>query len=148
VAGKKKAPKTAFKPGKSGNPGGRPKEFGDFRQRAREEGVEHAWKTLVDEMVKKGPRRIEAALAMLAYGIGKPDSVVKLTGGDGGPVKLETKAKVEHAPERLANIIGVLVRAGALHVTAGAGGSTPAPDAALEPVPVSSDGSGEREGGI
>lgn len=69
------APKSAFKPGQSGNPGGRPKK--DERLRMIEdiarEHSEEAMLALLDEAKSgKGAPRVAAAVAILDRGWGKP----------------------------------------------------------------------------
>ena len=64
---------TSFKPGQSGNPGGRPKIIAEVRDLAREQ-TEAAIKALV-EIVKGGESaaaRVSAAQALLDRGWGKP----------------------------------------------------------------------------
>jgi hypothetical protein len=73
-AGKRKAPKTAFKPGQSGNPGGRPKLRELVRERcasAVDELVVAAWEA---EVRSQGPDWVKCSELLAAYGIGKPSS--------------------------------------------------------------------------
>lgn len=76
---KRKAPKTAFQPGKSGNPGGRPKlpeDVKHVRELAREYTVQ-AVETLVDVMDKGGhAARVAAANAILERGWGKAEQPI------------------------------------------------------------------------
>ena len=62
----------AFKPGESGNPGGRPKEAPEVKALAREHGPEAITK-LASWMRSDDPRAsVAAAQALLDRGFGKP----------------------------------------------------------------------------
>lgn len=77
-----------FKPGQSGNPGGRVKEVAHVRELARQH-TEAAIKTLVEIMgseTEKGAARVAAAQALLDRGYGKPMQSVEHSGPDGGAV--------------------------------------------------------------
>lgn len=68
----------AFKPGQSGNPGGRPKDK-TLRQLAREHTVE-AVQTLIEIMLDKSSSemaRVRAAEAILDRGYGKPVQAIE-----------------------------------------------------------------------
>jgi hypothetical protein len=67
------APRTAWKPGQSGNPGGRPRELADVKALAREHTTE-AIATLVDLMRtgKTDSARAAAASELLSRAWGKP----------------------------------------------------------------------------
>jgi hypothetical protein len=74
-----------FKPGQSGNPGGRPKRSVDLRRLARERTVD-AIATLINVM--RNPRaasaaRVSAAAALLDRGWGRPVSPQAFTYADG-----------------------------------------------------------------
>jgi hypothetical protein len=78
-----------FEKGKSGNPGGRPKDSLGLRALAREH-TESAIKTLAEIMRSKASpeaARVSAAVALLDRGYGKPAQAI--TGADGGPVQFE-----------------------------------------------------------
>lgn len=79
-----------FPKGKSGNPGGRPKELAEVKDLARGHTV-LAIRTLAE--IAKGARsavaRIMAAEALLNRAWGKPTLAVELTGKDGGPIRTE-----------------------------------------------------------
>ena len=82
-----KAPKTAFKKGQSGNPGGRPKMFSEVRALAQEH-CPAAIKKLVALMDSADERVVHAACKeLLDRGIGKPAQAVTGEGGE-GPVIL------------------------------------------------------------
>lgn len=77
-----------FKPGKSGNPGGRPKEAAEVKALAQEYGAEAIDKLVAllrgeDDRVAKA-----AADSLLDRGFGKPGQAVEMTGADGGPLSL------------------------------------------------------------
>lgn len=72
--------------GRSGNPGGRPREVGELRALARER-TKDALDTLAAIMGSpKAPpaARVAAAVAILDRGHGRP--VQAIAGGDGGPL--------------------------------------------------------------
>jgi len=78
---------TSFKKGKSGNPGGRPKEVGHVRELAKEHTVA-AIGTLAEIMNDKeetGRARAAAADALLSRGWGRPEQTI--TGEGGGPIQ-------------------------------------------------------------
>jgi hypothetical protein len=67
-----------FKPGQSGNPGGRPKEAAEVRELARRHGPD-AIEKLAEWMRSKDPRAsVAAATAILDRGYGKPPQSVDL----------------------------------------------------------------------
>ena len=77
-----------FQPGKSGNPGGRPKEAAEVKALAQEYGAEAIEKLVAllrgeDDRVAKA-----AADSLLDRGFGKPGQAVEMTGADGGPLSL------------------------------------------------------------
>lgn len=76
----------AFKKGRSGNPGGRPKIEGEIKELARtytQEAVER----LVEWMRSTNPKAsVGAAIALLDRGWGKPAQAVELGGKDGGGI--------------------------------------------------------------
>lgn len=78
-----------FEPGQSGNPSGRPKEFGDFRKWARDVGVENAKAVLLRVMTKGNDKdAVAAARVILAYALGQPTQAVELATRDGLPLSL------------------------------------------------------------
>jgi hypothetical protein len=80
-----KAPKTAFKPGKSGNPGGRPKVVAEVRDLARQH-TELAILTLAEiagDAEKPAAARVSAAEALLDRAWGKAPATMAGEGGEG-----------------------------------------------------------------
>jgi Family of unknown function (DUF5681) len=70
-----------FKPGQSGNPGGRPKVVGEIRALARQH-TQTALKTLIDIAAdKKAPAaaRVAAAAHLLDRGYGRPETKIEAT---------------------------------------------------------------------
>ncbi len=71
---------TRWKPGQSGNPGGRPKEIAEVRRLAREytaEAIETLAEIMADEKAPESSR-IEAANSLLDRGYGRPVQAVDL----------------------------------------------------------------------
>ena len=97
---KRKAPRTAFKPGQSGNPKGRPKamfKFGEylrtFLDSAHPQAAEinaklgvQAVKTQLDVIVQRLAK--DDPRILLQYAFGKPVESHEITGADGAPLKL------------------------------------------------------------
>lgn len=83
-----------FQPGKSGNPGGRPKEAPEVKALAREYGHEAIEKLV--ELMRCDDRRVAAAAcqALLDRGFGKPAQSMELTGADGGAVETVTRIEL------------------------------------------------------
>src|SRR5690348_7816332 len=71
---------TRFKPGRSGNPGGRPKRSRDIAELARRHTSE-AISALVEALSEKG-ERVAAAKVLLAYGYGNPIPPTTDAGGN------------------------------------------------------------------
>ncbi len=84
-AGKRKAPRTAWRKGQSGNPGGRPKEVAEVRELSRQY-TEEAIQTLVTLMqsAKLERTRLAAASELLDRGYGRPPQAIDL----GGPIPI------------------------------------------------------------
>ena len=84
-AGKRRAPRTAWKKGQSGNPGGRPKEVAEVRELSRQY-TEEAIQTLVTLMqsAKLERTRLAAASELLDRGYGRPHQAIDL----GGPIPI------------------------------------------------------------
>lgn len=77
-----------FTKGKSGNPGGRPKENKEVRELARRH-TKAAIDRLVDWMKSNDARASVAACAILLdRGHGKAPQAVQHTGEDGGPIQV------------------------------------------------------------
>lgn len=90
MAKKRAAPSTAWKPGQSGNPSGRPKLLEQVRDLARTH-TEDAIKTLADLMndpTERGVVRVAAAEALLDRAWGRPTQAVEASGPGGGPLQL------------------------------------------------------------
>ena len=87
ITGKKN--QTSFKPGQSGNPGGRPAATKEFRERCREFMSETGFQTLVDMAnSQKDKDRFRAIELIAGYGLGKPKQGVELAGEDGGGITI------------------------------------------------------------
>lgn len=70
----RKAPKTAWKPGQSGNPGGRPRVREEIRERAQAAVTEHVIDAWVEEVKTRGDDWVKCSELLAHYGIGKPAS--------------------------------------------------------------------------
>lgn len=92
---------TSFKPGVSGNAGGRPKLIAEVRELAGKQTTA-AIKTLVECMAscEEGRVRVAAASAILDRAIGKPTQAI--TGEDGGTIKVDNSAGLLEILKRLA----------------------------------------------
>lgn len=78
---KRKAPSTAFKPGQSGNPGGRPKIPEEFKKLARENSIpvlQQVIKIALDEKAKHSDR-LRAAEILFDRGFGKPQQGIDIS---------------------------------------------------------------------
>lgn len=82
-------PPSAWKPGQSGNPGGRPKGIGEVMELARKQTPE-AIERLVFWMRSEFPAAsIAAVQTLLDRAWGKPMQAVEATGRNGGPIQIE-----------------------------------------------------------
>ena len=63
-----------FKPGQSGNPGGRPRGIRAFRERFREHHDEY-WERLHNLATTADKHQLEALKLLFAYGLGPPSAV-------------------------------------------------------------------------
>ncbi len=92
--------KGGFKPGQSGNPGGRPKETAEVRTLAREHTTEavEALRSIMSSGDEPASARVAAANSLLDRGWGR--SPLAIAGADGGPFE----ANVELSPAVLALI--------------------------------------------
>lgn len=89
--GKRKAPPTAFKPGQSGNPGGRPKMDPDVKRVLTADTLptyEKAW-SLYERALKEGELRVAKDLVLGLLKKMIPDtSELLVAAPDGGPVRV------------------------------------------------------------
>lgn len=87
-----------WKPGQSGNPGGRPKEVAEVREAARQHTPE-AIRTLVTLMRKGKPDRARAAAAeaLLDQAWGRPMQPQELSGPGGVPLDLLRRMQAIHS---------------------------------------------------
>lgn len=79
-----------FEKGRSGNPGGRPKEVAEVRELARQKTTQ-AVDTLTEIMQDvnaPAAARVSAANALLDRGFGRPQQGVALTGDEENPIAL------------------------------------------------------------
>lgn len=85
----------AFEKGKSGNPGGRPKENAEVKELARTHGP-RAIERLAEIMNSSDERAAAAASnALLDRGYGKPAQAIVGGDADSGPVKLVIQGAVK-----------------------------------------------------
>ena len=114
--GKRAAPSTAFKPGQSGNPNGRPKIPPELREAAKAAAPE-ALQTAIDLMrdARVEPAdRLRAATIVLDRAYGKPVQSTEISGPQGGAIQHELAGLSDEELERIvARAIG----------TSGAGGA-------------------------
>jgi len=84
TAKKPRGPGKRFEKGKSGNPGGRPKEVGHVKELAKQH-TELAIKTLAEicEHGDKSAARVAAAEALLNHAWGRPEQAVSFEDKDG-----------------------------------------------------------------
>ena len=81
----RKPPSTAWKPGQSGNPGGRPKVVAEIRELARQHGYD-AIRRLVDLMGSKNENvAVRACEALLDRAYGRPLQGLELNSEDATP---------------------------------------------------------------
>lgn len=109
-------PTNAFKPGESGNPGGRPKMTEAQREAKEAKAMAQpaAVKALVAIIESKSaePRDIIAAAKVILDGL--ETLKIDLDANVTADVKHDVKAEVIQSPERMRTIIAVLQRAGQL----------------------------------
>src|SRR6478752_2289478 len=95
---KRRAPSTAFKPGQSGNPGGRPKGLRDVIELARlhtPAAIESLVRIMSSE--KSPPAAVVAAsVALLDRGWGKPMQSNEHSGKDGAPLMPTLSVTLTH----------------------------------------------------
>lgn len=85
-----------WKPGQSGNPGGRPKGFGAYIREKTEDGkeiVDFFLKVFrgedIDRRRPKLKDRVDAGSWLTDRGYGRPAQAVELSGPDGEPIKTD-----------------------------------------------------------
>lgn len=92
---KRKAPRTAFRKGQSGNPGGRPKRTGEELDliRACKERTPEALDAIVSIMTdgENERNRLAAAQAIIERAWGKPVQQNEHSGANGGPIDMSWK---------------------------------------------------------
>ena len=75
---KRRAPRSAWQPGQSGNPGGRPAVVKDIQELARQHTPESVAALLA--ALERPNERVRAAEVLLAYGYGRPRQAVDVNG--------------------------------------------------------------------
>jgi hypothetical protein len=101
--GKRTPPRSAWTPGQSGNPGGRPKVAAEVRDLAREHAG-MAIKRLVTLMCSKNqPVALRAAEAVLDRGYGRPLQAVKLPEDPPEPRRLDLTKLTDEELKELVN---------------------------------------------
>jgi hypothetical protein len=81
-----------FEPGKSGNPGGRPKIAQEFKDKCREFMSEDGWEKL--KLLATNGRskdHMKALELIAAYAYGKPKQGIELTGEEGNDINITIK---------------------------------------------------------
>ena len=88
---KRHAPPHAWKPGQSGNPGGRPRVVADIRALAQAEGDAciAALKRVMDDPKSPAAAKVQAAQALLDRGYGRAIQRQELSGPDGAPIQVQ-----------------------------------------------------------
>ena len=95
-AGEDKRRARGFKPGQSGNPGGRPKALKEVEELCRKltpQAIERLEKILTDDDAPAAAHT-KAVEIILDRGWGKAKQSVELTGENGGPVGIEVIRRV------------------------------------------------------
>jgi hypothetical protein len=99
-SGKRQIPSTAWRPGQSGNPGGRPKVSAEVRDLARNHGPE-AIERLVALMHSKNESvAVRAAEALLDRGYGRPMQGMEVSGPPERPVPRVIQVEFVTPPKR------------------------------------------------
>lgn len=108
---KRRAPSSAWKPGQSGNPGGRPKDIAEVRDLARlHTAAAIAALVKIAETGKSESARVSAADALLDRGWGRPQQSVTLDGGAGSFIEeLRAAEELYRARQRAADTEAVTV---------------------------------------
>jgi len=94
-----------WKPGESGNPGGRPAVAKEIRELARQY-TDVAIEALRSIALsgKNESARVAAAQALLDRGYGKPKQGLEVSGADGGPIEVSTADLVAKARALVAQV--------------------------------------------
>jgi len=95
--GKRKAPSTAYKPGVSGNPGGRPKGLAEMQALCRDHS-EAAINALLLAL-KSVKTRVPAAVALLDRGWGKPSQPIEGDVGFGALLEVLEARRLRPGPD-------------------------------------------------
>lgn len=127
---------TSFKPGQSGNPGGRPKGLGEFREMMRERLTEKAVAALERHLARGvvGADAVRSAVEALAFAWGRPAQAVEMSGPEGAAIPVKAELVPNADPDQLASVLGLLGRVGALARTSGSSGTGAAADAEADEV--------------
>lgn len=91
--GSRKSSRTSWKPGQSGNPGGRPKVSAEVRELAREHGPKAIQRLVALMNSKNESVAVRASEAILDRGYGRPTQAMELAGKDGGPITHKEEPK-------------------------------------------------------
>ena len=124
--GKRAAPSTAFKPGQSGNPNGRPKIPPELREAAKSAAPE-ALQVAIDLMRNPAVEpadRLRAVSIVLDRAYGKPVQATEISGPDGGPIMHEAATVGAMSDEELRRYVE---QARARARSAGLDGDLPSP---------------------
>lgn len=81
-------PPHRFKPGVSGNPGGRPKIVSDFRRRCQQAMDEYVIPAWIEEVRTMGKEWVRCSENLAAYGIGKPTQRIEIAPEEMSDVEL------------------------------------------------------------
>ncbi len=113
---KRAAPSTAWRPGESGNPGGRPKLTESQRQAREDRATAQpaAVKRLVSIIENPASEDRDAIAAAKVILEGLEPLKIALDANVTADLKHELKAEVVQSPERMQAIVAVLARAGQL----------------------------------
>lgn len=118
---------TLFTKGKSGNPGGRPKDYPGFREAMRDMGPLAVKQLRLIFKSGSEESRLSAAKFVLEMGWGKAAQAVQLTGSEGGPVQVESSTNLKGLTDAdLDALEGIAVRVALARGDSGGEGAPPA----------------------